>query len=119
MDLLVVPDTSHFFQRSNSNHVTAEWAFLPEQMAVDIFAGKQDRAFEGIPLSLLISEMQAAPKEYHDPGSQLCKIMRDRHGRCETGKGAAGPVTLGPFLLFIFICVLFPVICDGLIYRIQ
>jgi len=39
--------------------------------------------------------MQSAPKEYHDPGYQLCKIMQDRYGRCETGVEAGGLVTLG------------------------
>jgi len=72
--------------------VRAERVFFPEQVTVDIYTGKQDRAFKGIPLSFLISEMQAAPKEYHDPGSQLCKIMRGWYGRCETGKVAGGPV---------------------------
>ena len=70
----------------------AERVFFPEQVTVDIYTGKQDRAFKGILQSFFIGEMQAAPKKYHDPGSQLCKIMQDRHGRCETGKVAGGPV---------------------------
>ena len=89
MDLLVVPDTSHFFRLFNSNHVSAEGVFLPEQVTADIHTGKQGRALKWIPLSLFIGEMQATPKEYHDPGSQLCKIMQDRYGRCETDEGGA------------------------------
>ena len=75
--------------------MSAEWRFLLEQLTLDIHTGKQDRALKWIPLSFFIGKMQSAPKEYHDPGSQLCKIMQDRYGRCETDEEAGGPVTLG------------------------
>ena len=71
--------------------MSAEGGFFPEQVTVDIYTGKQDRAFKGILQSFFIGEMQAAPKKYHDPGSQLCKIMRGWYGCCETGKVVGGP----------------------------